>query len=114
MSSQLKIESNRRNAQLSTGPTTPGGKAKVATNSRTHGLCSRRIQRAAGGSPRGIPARQRPREVARPRVGLRRIVRLETGIFVSAMEKVREYEKCCNTARPGTLAAAIGYSQPAA
>ena len=41
MSSQLKIESNRRNAQLSTGPKTPEGKAKIATNSRTHGLCSR-------------------------------------------------------------------------
>ncbi|MGA2325623.1 MAG: hypothetical protein ABSH05_04985, partial [Bryobacteraceae bacterium] len=35
---------------------------------------------------------------------LRRIVRLETGIFVSAMEKVREYERCRNTApsRDGT------------
>jgi len=41
MSSELKIEANRRNAQLSTGPKTPEGKAKVATNSCTHGLCSR-------------------------------------------------------------------------
>jgi hypothetical protein len=41
MSSEMKIEANRRNAQLSTGPKSPAGKARVATNSCTHGLCSR-------------------------------------------------------------------------
>ena len=37
MSSQSRIEANRRNALKSTGPTTPEGKAAVRYNSLTHG-----------------------------------------------------------------------------
>ncbi len=37
-SSQKRIEANRRNAQKSTGPRTPEGKAKSATNSTAHGF----------------------------------------------------------------------------
>jgi hypothetical protein len=37
MSSQTRIEANRRNARHSTGPTTPEGKAAVRFNSLTHG-----------------------------------------------------------------------------
>lgn len=38
MTSERKIEANRRNAKRSTGPKTEGGKAKSSRNSRQHGL----------------------------------------------------------------------------
>jgi len=38
MSSQRRIDANRRNAQKSTGPRTPAGKAKSALNSTQHGF----------------------------------------------------------------------------
>jgi hypothetical protein len=41
MSSERRIEANRRNAQNSTGPRTPVGKARVALNGMKHGLLSR-------------------------------------------------------------------------
>ena len=36
--SEAKLEANRRNAQLSTGPKTEAGKSASSQNSRTHGL----------------------------------------------------------------------------
>src|SRR5436309_16059835 len=43
MSSELKIEPNRQNAQHSTGPTTPEGRAAVRLNGLKHGLCAETI-----------------------------------------------------------------------
>jgi len=42
MSSQYQIDANRRNAQLSTGPVTPQGKAAVSQNAFKHGIRSER------------------------------------------------------------------------
>jgi hypothetical protein len=43
MSSDRQIAANRSNAQRSTGPRTPNGKAKVSVNALTHGLTGRDI-----------------------------------------------------------------------
>jgi hypothetical protein len=40
MISSEKLAANQANAQHSTGPATPQGKAKSAQNSRTHGFCA--------------------------------------------------------------------------
>src|SRR5713226_1478662 len=41
--SQRKIVANRQNAQRSTGPRTPQGKAKVRSNAVTHGLTANEV-----------------------------------------------------------------------
>src|ERR671916_1620580 len=43
MTSEKQIRANRRNAQRSTGPKTPEGKAAVRLNARTHGLRSQEV-----------------------------------------------------------------------
>ena len=43
MISENKLESNRRNAQLSTGPTSPEGRKAVSRNAVTHGLRARHV-----------------------------------------------------------------------
>ena len=43
MTTQAQIDANRRNAQLSTGPKTPEGKATSSQNATQHGLTSQRV-----------------------------------------------------------------------
>jgi hypothetical protein len=43
MSTQLKLETNQRNAQLSTGPRTEEGKQRVALNSTRHGFTGQTV-----------------------------------------------------------------------
>ncbi len=43
MSSERQIEANRLNAQRSTGPRSPNGKARVASNALKHGLTGKQI-----------------------------------------------------------------------
>src|SRR3989475_6197340 len=43
MLSDRKIEANRQNAQHSTGPSTPEGRAAVRLNGLKHGLCAETI-----------------------------------------------------------------------
>ena len=43
MASDQQIVANQRNAQSSTGPRTPAGKAAVSQNAFKHGLRSRRV-----------------------------------------------------------------------
>jgi hypothetical protein len=45
--SPRKIEANRRNAQRSTGPKTPEGKAKSSQNSITHGIFAKQFLNGA-------------------------------------------------------------------
>jgi hypothetical protein len=43
MSTERQIEANRLNGSLSSGPTTPAGKAVASQNSLKHGLLSREV-----------------------------------------------------------------------
>jgi hypothetical protein len=43
MTSERKIQANRRNAMMSTGPKTSEGKQRVSENAMTHGLTSQKV-----------------------------------------------------------------------
>jgi len=81
MPTERKTDANRRNAQLSTDPRTPKGRAALSRNAQNHGLASGRLVLPNGnredflhllvGLPLRIPARQRDRRPRGPASSLR-------------------------------------------
>jgi hypothetical protein len=105
MASQEQIEANRRNAQLSTGPKTPEGKAVVSRNPTRHGLASSRaivlpeengeeFQELLNGlqadyQPEGALEQCLVFQLAAAEWRLRRIARFETGLFIDRLDDLR-------------------------
>jgi hypothetical protein len=101
MTSEQQIRANRRNAQLSTGPATPEGKAASRNNAFRHGLRSRDIV-IAGEDPEMFAYLKDELEAELEPVGfqeaelveriavfmwrLRRLHRVEAGIFAAHSE----------------------------
>ncbi len=115
MATQKQIAANRRNSKLSTGPKTPEGKAAVRLNSCYHGLRSREAvlipedqdefdALLAAFTERFAPADAFELSLVRQLVtaewNLRRIVRIQSGLFAYRTEKARDYEE-----RPSELPA---------
>jgi hypothetical protein len=97
MTSNRKVEANRQNAQKSTGPKTPAGKAAVRLNALRHGLLSKDIllpgeeEEALGELAEHLRAELQPvgelESLLVDRITslfwrLRRLERVEAGIFV--------------------------------
>jgi len=97
VNTEARIEANRRNAQRSTGPRTPGGKGRVAQNALQHGLSiavdalpeldaavSRLAVRIAGAdaSARRL---ELARSVAAAEVDLRRVSQARHGLLQAAL-----------------------------
>ena len=105
MATQKQIEANRRNAQRSTGPKTPEGKAAVSRNAQKHGLASRLavlpkenrtdfLELLAGFRSELRPATAFEEvlvfHLAAADWRLRRIVRFETGLLTDRLHALRE------------------------
>ena len=108
MASQRKTEANRRNAQLSTGPKSPEGKAIVSRNAQKHGLASRRVVfpeenrqdfldllaacrsdlRPAGAFEESLVC-----QLVAAEWRLRRVARLETALLSGRLDNLRDYLK---------------------
>lgn len=100
MASPAQIDANRVNAQRSTGPSSPAGKAAVARNRATHGLSSSTFFLLPGEDPAEFEAlitafreEFQPcgptgeflvEELARSQWKLRRVFVLETALFAAA------------------------------
>lgn len=99
-----KAESNRRNASLSTGPRTPNGKAASSLNARRHGILSREVlipgeaEEDLQAFEEGLRSALRPvgdlEELLVDRIvstawRLRRLVRVESGIFSTGEDLYR-------------------------
>jgi hypothetical protein len=105
MATQRQIEANKRNAQKSTGPRTDEGKKKVALNALKHGLLARHVvlpnedEREFSEFRRRLNNELRTdgeleellvETVAACAWRLRRIVRIEKGLFIAYVcEKAR-------------------------
>ena len=105
MATQKQIEANRRNAQRSTGPKTPQGKATVSRNAQKHGLASRLVVFPEENRTRFLELLAGFRSELRPATAfeeslvfqlaaadwrLRRIVRFETGLLTDRLHALRE------------------------
>lgn len=101
MTSEHQIRANRHNAEMSTGPTTPDGKAAVRSNAFRHGLLSRDIviegedpdmfaclksELEAELEPVGFQETEIVERIAVFMWRLRRLHRVEAGIFAVHME----------------------------
>ena len=75
MCSERKLAANRLNAQKSTGPRTPAGKAESSRNATTHGLTARRAPIMRGEDPAEFEAfAQALRDDLRPRGAAERVL----------------------------------------
>src|SRR4051812_6637886 len=103
MTTLAKIEANRRNAELSTGPRTSGGEVIVSRNATTHGIYSNvpvvpgecpdewEMHRAgvvASLAPVGLLEVNLAERVALLMWRLQRLARYETETVATAMEEV--------------------------
>jgi hypothetical protein len=103
MATQKQITANRRNAQKSTGPTTPEGKAIVSQNAVTHGLTAstpmvlpgeedayRQIHNSLFEEwcPQEVRERLQVERIALCAVRLQRVARIETSVLISMCHKV--------------------------
>ena len=104
MISQKKLEANRRNAQKSTGPKTPEGKARSSQNGLTHGLTSRKCPILPGENeeeyrelqdaltrdlkPRGAMQRELVEDLVQARWKIRRIPQIEAELMWREQEKI--------------------------
>jgi hypothetical protein len=115
MATDKQIQSNRNNAQASSGPRTEEGKARVSQNALKHGLLARdavlpgedpaefEAQLAALEAdiqPGDALERELVRQIADAQWRMRRLVRLETGYLAAALDETRRFTAKC---RPSEL-----------
>ncbi len=113
MATQAQIDANRQNAQKSTGPRTPEGKAVSSRNSLLHGLTAEKHfldgedpadfallaeQFRAEWKPDGPTQDQLVDRMAAAHWRLRRFLMMETGLFQATLE----------TKQPGRIPTARG------
>jgi hypothetical protein len=109
MVSEKKLQANRLNAQKSTGPKTPEGKARSAQNGLTHGLFSRKCPILPGESkeefdalhnaliadlrPRGVMQHELVMDLADVRWRIRRLPQIEFELMLrEQIEIQKKYE----------------------